>query len=217
MEEKVRLNAACHGDQTVALTRNEMDYCWRRLKGDGMFADEIARKLRVERAELAKWEAAGRALRGRDKYGNPVDVFEPVKVAEFVAAPTPVGGPPKPEDIKPQRLESADPALHPVLADPLVAAAMDVRRTATALAEARRAHEAAVERLDDEIFAVKFPEAVHPATSDLEAPASVTLAPDEAVDLAAVRAWAKEQGIPVAPKGRVAAEVIERYREAQAS
>jgi hypothetical protein len=34
------------------------------------------------------------------------------------------------------------------------------------------------------------------------------------VDLAAVRVWAAENGIKVAPRGRVAGDVIERYKAA---
>ena len=41
-------------------------------------------------------------------------------------------------------------------------------------------------------------------------------APSDGTDLAAVRAWAQENGIPVAARGRIAASVKERYLAANA-
>jgi len=42
-------------------------------------------------------------------------------------------------------------------------------------------------------------------------------APSAGADLAAIRAWAHEKGIPVAARGRIAASVKEQYLAANAS
>ena len=42
-------------------------------------------------------------------------------------------------------------------------------------------------------------------------------APSDGTDLAAIRAWAHEKGIPVAARGRIAASVKEQYLDENAS
>jgi hypothetical protein len=66
---------------------------------------------------------------------------------------------------------------------------------------------------------VRFPESAAQFAPELEAqqPALVADAVDSALDLKAVREWAKAQGYTVSATGRIRAEIIETYRQATAS
>jgi Lsr2 len=236
-EEKIRANRACNGDKTVTLSKDEATYCLKRMRADGKLSSEIAKVLGLSAFDIDRWIIAGRALGGRPASKPPEsgeelpqtisekiqnrDRFEVTSEdpLEFVKLPA-EAPPPQVEEIAPGQITAATPRTHIApTADPLIAAALDVRRTATACAEAERAHHAAVERLQDEISAVRFPDAESVFAQELAAEESAVLAydPSEKVDLAAVRTWAQEQGIPVSPVGRIKAEVIERYREAVGS
>jgi hypothetical protein len=48
-------------------------------------------------------------------------------------------------------------------------------------------------------------------------PTAEAAAPAPRVDAAAVRAWAKGEGIPLRPKGPLPTDVIEQFRAAQAA
>src|SRR5699024_7105881 len=58
--------------------------------------------------------------------------------------------------------------------------------------------------------------AVPAVPADASAPAQYADEPAAEVDLSptAIRAWAREQGIPVGDRGRLKAELVARYREA---
>lgn len=59
------------------------------------------------------------------------------------------------------------------------------------------------------------PRAVPAASADASAPAQLADEPASEVDLSptAIRAWAREQGIPVGDRGRLKAELVAKYRE----
>ena len=60
------------------------------------------------------------------------------------------------------------------------------------------------------------PRAVPAASADVSAPAQLADEPASEVDLSptAIRAWAREQGIPVGDRGRLKAELVAQYRQA---
>ena len=60
------------------------------------------------------------------------------------------------------------------------------------------------------------PRAVPAASADASAPAQLAEAPAPEVDLSptAIRAWAREQGIPVGDRGRLKVELVAQYRQA---
>ncbi|WP_270407455.1 exonuclease domain-containing protein [Brachybacterium paraconglomeratum] len=60
------------------------------------------------------------------------------------------------------------------------------------------------------------PRAVPAASADVSAPAQLADEPAPEVDLSptAIRAWAREQGIPVGDRGRLKAELVAQYRQA---
>ena len=60
------------------------------------------------------------------------------------------------------------------------------------------------------------PRAVPAASADASAPAQLADEPAAEVDLSptAIRAWAREQGIPVGDRGRLKAELVAQYRQA---
>ncbi|WP_256374543.1 exonuclease domain-containing protein [Brachybacterium sp. HMSC06H03] len=60
------------------------------------------------------------------------------------------------------------------------------------------------------------PRAVTAASADVSAPAQLADEPAPEVDLSptAIRAWAREQGIPVGDRGRLKAELVAQYRQA---
>lgn len=64
--------------------------------------------------------------------------------------------------------------------------------------------------------AAKPPRAVPAASADVLAPAQLADEPAPELDLSptAIRAWAREQGIPVGDRGRLKAELVAQYRQA---
>ena len=54
-------------------------------------------------------------------------------------------------------------------------------------------------------------------TSTTRAATKKTAGPSDGSDLTAIRAWANENGIPVASRGRIAASIKEQYLAANAS
>ena len=58
---------------------------------------------------------------------------------------------------------------------------------------------------------------VRPSSGTRVATSKATKAPSGSADLAAIRAWANENGITVASRGRVAESVKEQYRAANAN
>jgi hypothetical protein len=152
IEEKAKLNGVYHGDKTLPLTVAEMDYCFKRLRNERLPNAEIAKKLGVPLHDVVRWVVAGRALEGRGGAKPPTGDEElPQTISEKLgvkaqsrpqaerpitgaAVAEQVGPPPKVESINSDHSEWADPTPHPVLGDPLVVAAMEVRRTATVCA-----------------------------------------------------------------------------------